>query len=332
MCDWPRTLLRSFARSGFAGPTPPPCARSRALPAAPEHRPCICVFLRQHSLTTPNLSAKIMASRTRNPTIPPTIQNHLKHHTPGPDDVEASGLLNWPFDKFGFEDPDVIFGSLHHQYNSVPFAIQDPHAWAADLHEAAHTASTKEEFLSLLETQRDQRFLEIQQAWRSTKANLAGKPMLWKTHPDPGALWMPFLDLARDFSMDSLVSFFASYLAGDLDSHPPNALPFPSAVQAIDSSPAARVAEPPHASLLECPSQPAPTKDLPLATLASRRSNRRRLPKAQCRNDETETAKVWSGVSKASTAKTYRNTGRRRSDRLKQRGKRSARNKLLEQI
>lgn len=149
-----------------------------------------------------------------------TIDNHLEAHTPQPD-FDLDQEWYWPFWKFGYDDPNVLFTTLHAEFNSVKCAIQDPYGWHHDVCDVANVAKDKDEFLTLLKMRQKERFDEIQIAWEKTKALLTGEPSHWKATPDEAVLWGLFIRLARNFSYDSLVGFFGSYATND---QPPDPL------------------------------------------------------------------------------------------------------------
>ncbi|KAJ5370004.1 uncharacterized protein N7496_006096 [Penicillium cataractarum] len=149
-----------------------------------------------------------------------TIDNHLEAHTPQPD-YELDQEWQWPFWKFGYDDPNVLFTTLHAEFNSVKCAIQDPYGWHHDVCDIANIAKDKNEFLILLKTRQNERFEEIQDAWEKTKALLTGEPSHWNTAPDETLLWSLFVRLARNFSYDSFVGYFGSYVTNDRPPNPP---------------------------------------------------------------------------------------------------------------
>lgn len=149
-----------------------------------------------------------------------TIDNHLEAHTPRPD-YDLDQEWHWPFWKFGYDDPNVLFTTLHAEFNSIKCAIQDPYGWHHDVCDVANIAKDKDEFLTLLRKRQKERFNEIQIAWEKTKALLTGQPSHWEATPDKAVLWGFFIRLARNFSYDSLVGYFGSYVANDQPPNPP---------------------------------------------------------------------------------------------------------------
>lgn len=90
-----------------------------------------------------------------------TIENHLEMHTPYPDWDNLDNEWKWPFGKFAYKDPNVLFTTLHAEFNSMKCAIQDPYGWHHDVCDVANTAKSKEEFLALLRQRQKERFDEI---------------------------------------------------------------------------------------------------------------------------------------------------------------------------
>ena len=147
--------------------------------------------------------------------VPPT-QSFPQRHTPYPDFAVGSPWL-WDYWKFDFEKPDVLFTTLHAEYNTMRCSFQDPVAWHSDVRDVASTAKNHEEFLALLEQRRNDRFDEIRKAWRLIKAKLVGQPSHWENPPSDDVLCDGFINVSRNFSFDSLVAYFGSYVADDDD-------------------------------------------------------------------------------------------------------------------
>ena len=147
-------------------------------------------------------------------------QSRQEAHTPQPD-YDLDQEWHWPFWKFGYDDPSVLFTTLHAEFNSMKCAIQDPYGWHHDVCDVANIAKDKDEFLTLLTKRQKERFDEIQIAWEDTKALLTGQPSRWEATPDKAVLWGFFIRLARNFSYDSLVGYFGSYVANDQAPNPP---------------------------------------------------------------------------------------------------------------
>ncbi|KAI0803702.1 hypothetical protein GGR55DRAFT_661770 [Xylaria sp. FL0064] len=147
----------------------------------------------------------------------PTPENHHRIHTPrveGRWDDEWS----WPFSKFDYEDPDVLWDSLYTRFNCMSFAIQDPYMWYADVCEVALASDTRAEFESALKKRRDERFNEIRGYWEKTKVQLVANPIIWKAPPrGPSRPWTTFVRLGRHFSFDTFIGHFANYMVKDTD-------------------------------------------------------------------------------------------------------------------
>jgi len=172
-------------------------------------------------------SSSIMAN------VSPTAENYLGLHTPQPD-YDLDDRWRWPYWKFGFESPEVLFTTLHADYNSMQFAIQEPLFWYRDVCEIANIAQNRGEFEALLEQRKQRRFDEAQSVWERAKALLTAEPSRLKNPPAAEVLWVAFITLARNLSFDSLVKYFGSYIANDNDRNPP--LP-PMSVEARPANP-----------------------------------------------------------------------------------------------
>ncbi|KAI1420183.1 hypothetical protein F5Y12DRAFT_151376 [Xylaria sp. FL1777] len=147
----------------------------------------------------------------------PTPENHHGLHTPYVD-WKCDGAWSWPFEKLSYPHPDVLWGSLHAQFNCMPFAIQDPYAWHSDVCELAQASDTKEEFESALRKRRDERFNEIRANWEKTRSQLAANPIIWKAPPTgPDRPWATFCRIGRHFSFDTIMGHFGNYMVDDPD-------------------------------------------------------------------------------------------------------------------
>ncbi|KAI0530428.1 hypothetical protein GGR58DRAFT_493462 [Xylaria digitata] len=142
--------------------------------------------------------------------IPVTIQNHLWHHTPQPNWDEERGW-DWPFRKFGYESPDILFTDLHAQFNSISCAIQDPYGWHIDVCDIANEAKTRSEFLFLLQKRQEERFNELHKAWRQTRSSLVGNPDLLYSNQKIHDLWLRFVRISRNYSYDAFIGFFGAF-------------------------------------------------------------------------------------------------------------------------
>ncbi|CAJ2500779.1 Uu.00g036320.m01.CDS01 [Anthostomella pinea] len=120
---------------------------------------------------------------------------------------------SWQFWKFGMKRADLDT-KLHDQYNTVAFSIQDPDAFHSDVYEISNTAATIDEFHSLLAERKGLRLRELNESLESASLEIIANPSLIGTHQ-----WQHALQLFRTKSLDSLVSYFASYLPED---HPWN--------------------------------------------------------------------------------------------------------------
>ncbi|KAJ5374058.1 hypothetical protein N7517_006064 [Penicillium concentricum] len=120
-----------------------------------------------------------------------------------------------------YEDPNVLFTTLHAEYNTINWAIQDPHDWHYDVCEVAKIAKDKDKLLALLRQRQQEKLGEIQKAWETTKTLLTCQPSRWEKPPSNAVLWGSFIRLARNFSYDSFVACFGSYVTDDQPSTQP---------------------------------------------------------------------------------------------------------------
>ena len=122
---------------------------------------------------------------------------------------------SWPAWKFGLKREDLS-SSLHDQYNTFTFTLQDPEAFHADVCEISHDASTAEEFHRLMAERRQQRLHELHESLETLAVEIIANPKLMDSPQ-----WGYALQLFRTKSFDSLVRYFATYLPdGYLDSRP----------------------------------------------------------------------------------------------------------------
>ncbi|KOS18183.1 hypothetical protein ESCO_002427 [Escovopsis weberi] len=120
----------------------------------------------------------------------------------------------WPAWKFGMKRDD-LFTTLHDQYNTFSFALQDPEAFHHDVYEVCHLADSPEAFHRLLADRQRQRITEIQESFESLAVEIVANPKLMASDQ-----WQYALQLFRTKSFDSLVRYFASYLPEEyLDRH-----------------------------------------------------------------------------------------------------------------
>lgn len=114
----------------------------------------------------------------------------------------------WPAWKFGLKRDD-LFNSLHEQYNTFAFSLQDPEAFHADVYEISHDADTAQDFHRLMADRRQQRLRELHQSLESLAVEIIANPKLMDSEH-----WAYAVQLFRTKSFDSLVRYFASYLPG----------------------------------------------------------------------------------------------------------------------
>jgi hypothetical protein len=114
--------------------------------------------------------------------------------------------LAWPAWKFGLKTEDQ-FKRLHSIYNTCPSSIQDRRAFHQDLLEISLIATTSEELYKELGNRKQKRFLELNGSLGSLSDEIVANPTLvgdaYRHHA---------VQLFRTGSLDSLVSYFASYL------------------------------------------------------------------------------------------------------------------------
>jgi hypothetical protein len=105
---------------------------------------------------------------------------------------------------------DELFTTLHDQYNTFSFSIQDPEAFHHDVYEISRDASTTDEFHRLMATRQQQRLRELNESLESLAVEIIANPKLIATQQ-----WRYALQLFRTKSYDSIVRYFASYLPDD---------------------------------------------------------------------------------------------------------------------
>jgi hypothetical protein len=113
---------------------------------------------------------------------------------------------SWPAWKFGLKRSD-LFTSLHDQYNTFTFNIQDPEAFHHDVYEISRDADTTEDFHRLMAARQQQRLRELNESLESLAVEIIANPKLMESDQ-----WQHALQLFRTKSFDSLVRYFASYL------------------------------------------------------------------------------------------------------------------------
>lgn len=97
--------------------------------------------------------------------------------------------------------------TLNDQYNTFPSNIQDLEAFHHDVFEVSITASTTDEFHSLLAARKQQRLRELNETLESAAFEIIAHPGLVGTDQ-----WQYALQLFRTRSLDSLVRYYSSYL------------------------------------------------------------------------------------------------------------------------
>ncbi|RYP67352.1 hypothetical protein DL771_007296 [Monosporascus sp. 5C6A] len=117
--------------------------------------------------------------------------------------------LQWPAWKFGMKREE-LFTTLHDQYNTVTFSVQDPEAFHHDVYEISNVATTTDEFHRLLSNRKGQRIRELNESLESASFEIISNPSLIGTQQ-----WQYAVQLFRTRSLDSLVRYFASYLPND---------------------------------------------------------------------------------------------------------------------
>ncbi|KAI1345817.1 hypothetical protein F5Y01DRAFT_299499 [Xylaria sp. FL0043] len=148
----------------------------------------------------------------------PTPENHHVIHTPCVDWSRLSSYeqWEWPYRHLGYSDPEAIWSTLYTKYNCIPFAIQDPYMWHADICELARASNNQDEFESALQKRRDERFQEVRSNWEKTRSQLTAHPIIWKGLPrGPDRPWATFVRVGRHFSFDTMVGYFGNFVVDD---------------------------------------------------------------------------------------------------------------------
>ncbi|KAL7793178.1 hypothetical protein V8C37DRAFT_105067 [Trichoderma ceciliae] len=128
--------------------------------------------------------------------------------------------LSWPAWKFGMKRSD-LFTTLHDQYNTFTYTLQDPEAFHHDVYEISHHADTAEEFHRFMAARQRQRLTELQESLESLAVEIIANPKLIGSDQ-----WQHALQLFRTKSFDSIVRYFASYLPHDyMERHGPGSVP-----------------------------------------------------------------------------------------------------------
>lgn len=120
----------------------------------------------------------------------------------------------WPAWKFGMKR-DELFTTLHDQYNTFSYTIQDPEAFHHDVYEISRDADTTTEFHRMMADRRQMRLRELNESLETLAVEIIANPKLMGTEQ-----WQHALQLFRTKSYDSIIRYFASYLPDDyLDRH-----------------------------------------------------------------------------------------------------------------
>ncbi|OAQ62915.1 hypothetical protein VFPPC_14493 [Pochonia chlamydosporia 170] len=120
----------------------------------------------------------------------------------------------WPAWKFGMKRDD-LFTTLHDQYNTFSFTLQDPEAFHHDVYEISRDADTAHEFHRMMADRRQMRLRELNESLETLAVEIIANPKLMGTEQ-----WQHALQLFRTKSYDSIIRYFASYLPEDyLDRH-----------------------------------------------------------------------------------------------------------------
>ncbi|KAI0401781.1 hypothetical protein F4802DRAFT_600783 [Xylaria palmicola] len=241
----------------------------------------------------------------------PTPENHRALHVPWIDWDREYREWKWPYWKFGYKNPDVLFHSLHAEFNCMPFAIQDPHAWFCDANEVAVASKTREEFEAALLKRRNERFLEIRKAWTTTKPKLLRSSLWTSPNIDRGNQWGTYVRFARNFSFDCITAHFGNYL--------PENHRAPEAPE-LDQPNEPEQPDPP----IREPSPPRPTPSPSPAPPQTRKSRQTKVNRERVAKGPGRSSRVEKPPPRRTTAKTKAPQGVRRSARLQQRAERDS--------
>ncbi|ETS06925.1 hypothetical protein M419DRAFT_121743, partial [Trichoderma reesei RUT C-30] len=127
--------------------------------------------------------------------------------------------ISWPAWKFGLKRDD-LFTTLHDQYNTFTYTLQDPEAFHHDVYEISHRADTAEEFHRFMAARQRQRLSELEESLETLAVEIIANPKLIGSDQ-----WQHALQLFRTKSFDSIVRYFASYLPHDyLERHGPGSV------------------------------------------------------------------------------------------------------------
>ncbi len=116
--------------------------------------------------------------------------------------------------KFGLDEHEL--STLHHQYNTVPIALQDEQAFQHDVVEMSKEAKNLDQFKEMLWQRRELRHKELTDAFEYTAQYLVACP---RYPSDEVAHWISTVQFFRSKSLDALLEYFGSFLPPDLQ-HP----------------------------------------------------------------------------------------------------------------
>ncbi|KAI0423970.1 hypothetical protein F5Y09DRAFT_354206 [Xylaria sp. FL1042] len=272
----------------------------------------------------------------------PTPENHHAIHTPC---VDWSRITewDWPYSELGYSDPEALWSSLYTKYNCIPFAIQDPYMWHADVCEIARASHNKNDFESALQKRRDERFKEIRSHWEKTRSQLTANPIIWKAPArGPDRPWATFVRVGRHFSFDTMVGYFGNFVVDDPDALYDEELEAgnqqstsetlaTAAVEARASSSTLpeQLPQVPRAasnSTPPCPSaSAAPPPPPPAAAAAAPSTKTRRARTVRASKRPSRRSRVEKSPPKQPTGKAQPHEGVRRSARLQERVERASR-------
>lgn len=120
---------------------------------------------------------------------------------------------SWPSEKFNLP-PEALFNDLYDQYNAICIPILEPVAFHHDVSELCNTATTIEEFHTLLRQRRTERVDELRKCWDAISIRIACHPPLLVGDKDEALTaqrWSAFLRFSREFSFDALASYFGMF-------------------------------------------------------------------------------------------------------------------------
>lgn len=173
----------------------------------------------------------------------------------------------WPAWKFGMKRDD-LFTTLHDQYNTFSFAIQDPEAFHHDVYEISRDADTAHEFHQRLADRQQMRLRELTESLETLAVEIIANPKLMGTEQ-----WQHALQLFRTKSYDSIIRYFASYIPEDYldrhDTHSTSSASFSetdtisTAASSVDDAPSPYMDDDffPHGPVLTAEPEALPTKE-----------------------------------------------------------------------